>query len=289
MNGLLLVDKPTDFTSHDVVAKLRGILRERRIGHAGTLDPMATGLLVVLVGRATRAASFAESQTKIYEAAIRFGITTDTQDITGNILEQIPAPVSSDELQNILPRFTGEIEQIPPMYSAIKKDGKKLYELARKGEEVERQPRIVTINSLKHAGQRGEDHLLTVECSKGTYIRTLCHDIGQALGVGAVMSDLRRVASGDFSIENAHSLEEIAAAAAQGTVEDLLLGVDSLFSQHPSLTVSPEIEKKCRCGNPFSVQAEDGHYRIYSQTGEFLLLGHAHKGMMTTVKSFFDV
>lgn len=290
MNGILLVDKPQDFTSHDVVAKLRGILKERRIGHAGTLDPMATGLLVVFVGRATRAVQFAESHGKTYLASMRGGLVTDTQDITGTVLSKNAAEISDEELAAILPRFTGELLQTPPMYSAVKKGGKKLYELARKGIEVEREARKITIYSLELLGRiDGGDFLLRVECSKGTYIRTLCHDMGQALGTGAVLTALRRERSGDFSVENAHSLEEISEAVRQGREEELLLPVDSLFFQYPALSLDEGRERLCRCGNSFKTQAGNGYYRVYSQNGEFLMLGQVQNGVMTTVKSFFNV
>ena len=209
MNGILLVDKPTDWTSSDVVAKLRGLLHEKRIGHSGTLDPMATGLLVVFVGRATRAVEFAESQEKRYLASLRLGITTDTQDITGNRVSGEAREISEEKLEETMARYRGNIQQIPPMYSAIKVGGKKLYEIARRGGEVERKPRPVCIRELRLLGREGEDWLLDVTCSKGTYIRTLCHDIGQSLGCGGCMSALRRVRAGEFSIDNAHTLDEI--------------------------------------------------------------------------------
>ena len=191
MNGILLVDKPADWTSHDVVAKLRGVLGERRMGHSGTLDPMATGLLVVFAGRATRAVSFSENHTKCYEAHLRLGFTTDTQDTTGTVLSRSECAVSRAELEAVLPQFRGDILQVPPMYSALKVDGKKLYEIARRGGEVARQARPVTIEELTVLGEADGDYVLRVRCSKGTYIRTLCHDIGAALGCGGVMSALR--------------------------------------------------------------------------------------------------
>lgn len=289
MNGILLVDKPQDFTSHDVIAKLRGILRERRLGHAGTLDPMATGLLVVFAGRATRAVQFAETQRKRYLAALRTGTVTDTQDITGNVLSKSDITVSEEKLCKLLPRFTGELEQIPPMYSAIKQEGKKLYELARKGIEVERKSRKITIHSLEYLGRQDSDFLLDIQCSKGTYIRTLCHDIGQDLGTGAALSDLRRIASGMFSADEAHSLEEISQMAAQGRAEELFLPVDTLFSDRPAFEADDFQKGKILCGNAFSTDAPDGEYRVYDLQGGFLMLGSVENGQMTTVKSFFEV
>ena len=208
MNGILLVDKPADWTSHDVVAKLRGVLGERRMGHSGTLDPMATGLLVVFAGRATRAVSFSENHSKCYEARLRLGLTTDTQDTTGTVLSRCDRRVTRTELEAVLPQFRGDILQVPPMYSALKVDGKKLYEIARRGGEVAREARPITIEELTVLGEADGDYVLRVRCSKGTYIRTLCHDIGAALGCGGVMSALRRTAVGGYRVE--------ACAAARG-------------------------------------------------------------------------
>ena len=289
MNGILLVDKPSGWTSSDVVAKLRGILHERRIGHSGTLDPMATGLLVVYVGRATRAVEFAENHTKRYRAGLRLGLVTDTQDITGTRICGVPREVSADELQAILPRFTGKIEQLPPMYSAIKIGGKKLYEIARRGGEVERKARSVTILDLSLSGRDGEDYLLDVCCSKGTYIRTLCHDIGAALGCGGCMSALRRKAVGMFSLTDAKTREDIQRAAEEGCAEKLLMPVDSQFLQYPSLALSDAEELRVRCGNPIPYDAESGTYRVYSGSGEFLAIASAGQGELRVIKSFFEV
>ena len=289
MNGIILIDKPENWTSHDVVGKLRGILHEKRIGHSGTLDPMATGLLVVFVGRATRAVEFAEADSKEYIAGLRLGVSTDTQDITGNVLSRSESIPTAAELGEILPRFTGEISQLPPMYSAIKVGGKKLYELARRGETVERKPRTVSIHSLGIIGEKNGDHILRVCCSKGTYVRTLCSDIGDALGCGGCMSSLRRTRAGAFSIENAHTLDELQRLADEGRAQELLLPTDTLFSAFPALSVSPAAEKKLRCGNEISCSASDGSYRVYSSAGEFLLTGRVVSGKMKTVKSFFEV
>ncbi|MEI3061903.1 MAG: tRNA pseudouridine(55) synthase TruB [Oscillospiraceae bacterium] len=188
MNGILLIDKPEGWTSHDIAAKLKGMLRERRIGHSGTLDPMATGLLVMFVGRATRAVEFAEAQSKRYIAGLRLGVSTDTQDTTGNILRSCEASVTREALADAIKPFIGDIMQIPPMYSAIKVNGQKLYDIARRGGEVERKPRPVTIHGIEILGGEKADWTLDVECSKGTYIRTLCNDIGESLNVGGCMS-----------------------------------------------------------------------------------------------------
>ena len=290
MNGILLIDKPRDWTSHDVVGKLRGILRERRIGHSGTLDPMATGLLVVFIGRATRAVEFAEAHEKEYHAGLRLGMVTDTQDVTGTVLEQCGCSVTREELEAVLPRFRGEIQQIPPMYSAIKVQGKKLYEIARKGGEVERKPRPVTISKLEVTGEEHGDYLLDVVCSKGTYIRTLCHDIGGALGVGGTMSALRRVRAGQFSLENAYTLEQVQQAADAGRAEELLLPVDALFSEYPAVALTAKGEKRCRVGNDYPVpETAGGICRVYGGDGAFLALARAEQGIGKTIKSFYEV
>ena len=289
MNGILLVDKPTDWTSSDVVAKLRSLLHERRIGHSGTLDPMATGLLVLFVGRATRAVEFAESQEKRYLASLRLGLATDTQDITGNRISGEPREISEAELERTLALFRGDIQQIPPMYSAIKVGGKKLYEIARRGGEVERKPRPVHIRELRLLGREGEDWLLDVTCSKGTYIRTLCHDIGQSLGCGGCMSALRRVRAGEFSIENACTLDQVREEADRGEAEKLLLPVDSLFRQDPALSLNARDEKRIRSGGVFPVAVQDGQYRAYGSDGAFLALVRVTGGELKSIKSFFEV
>ena len=289
MNGILLIDKPAGWTSSDVVAKLRGILRERRIGHSGTLDPMATGLLVVFAGRATRGVEFAESQEKEYRASLRLGLATDTQDITGRPLGGEPRQVSDEELEAALARFRGEILQIPPMYSAIKVKGQKLYEIARRGGEVERKPRPVTIRSLKLRGREGEDFLLDVVCSKGTYIRTLCHDIGESLGCGGCMSALRRLRAGEFSLAGAHTLEQVQAAADEGRAAELLIPVDTLFADRPLLRLDEKGERDLRNGKILKTAAPDGEYRIYGEGGAFLALCRIRAGVLKTIKSFFEV
>ncbi len=289
MNGILLIDKQPDWTSNDVVAKLKGILHQRRIGHSGTLDPMATGLLVVFVGRATRAVEFAEGHDKRYIAGLRLGITTDTQDITGRVLEEKKVIVTREELEKALEGFRGQIQQIPPMYSAIKHNGQRLYDIARKGGEVERKPRSITIHDVQVIGGQEGDWLLDVRCSKGTYVRTLCHDLGQTLGCGGCMSSLRRVEAGQFSVDNALTLSQVQQMADAGRVEELLLPVDSLFQAYPHCTASASQEKKIRCGNQVKTGLAGGDYRVYTESGEFLMLGRVEDGIMKTVKSFFEV
>ena len=289
MNGILLIDKPAGWTSHDVIAKLRVILKEKRIGHTGTLDPMATGLLVVLVGRATRAASFAEADEKKYIAGIRLGVTTDTQDITGTKLREEEAHVSDEELDRVLEKFTGEQMQMPPMYSAVKIGGQKLVDAARKGKEIERTPRKINIYELRRSVGEGEDPYLYVHCSKGTYVRTLCHDIGEELGCGACLSFLRRISAGPFSIVDAYRVGEVNCEAALGAAEELLLPVDTIFEQYPTLTLDAEQERRCRVGAEFRANAEDGRLRVYSADGEFLALVEAQNGVVRTVKNFFEI
>lgn len=288
ISGILLVDKPAGWTSHDVVAKLRGILGQRRIGHSGTLDPMATGLLVVFIGRATRAVEFAESDEKEYSAEIRLGLVTDTQDSTGTVLEENAIEITRARLEAALTHFRGEISQIPPMYSAVKVNGRKLYELARSGRTADRKPRRVFISQLELTGGEGDSWALKVTCSKGTYIRTLCHDIGAYLGCGAAMSALRRTRAGAFTIESASTLEEIEAAAKSGGIEKLLLPTDSLFASYPRLDVTPESDKRIRCGAQIKTPAADGVYRVYAHSG-FLALSQAQGGILTSIKSFFEV
>lgn len=289
MNGILIIDKPSDWTSHDVVARLRGLLKVRRVGHGGTLDPLATGVLPVFIGRATRAVAFCEDFDKSYTARITFGLVTDTQDITGEVLSKADAGhITLSGLEAVLPRFRGEIMQTPPMYSAIKVGGKKLYELARKGIETERPARPVTIHALT-ARQDAEGFLLDVTCSKGTYIRTLCHDIGQALGCGAVMSALRRTRVGPFTLEDAVTLEAVEQAARAGSAESLIRPVDTLFSSLPAITVTDNQKKRCLSGSPFPVDAEEGLYRVYDKGRNFLMLGRVEKGTMKTVRGFFEV
>ncbi|MDR2599095.1 MAG: tRNA pseudouridine(55) synthase TruB [Oscillospiraceae bacterium] len=223
MNSIIIIDKSTDWTSHDVVAKLRGALKIKRIGHGGTLDPMATGVLPIFIGQATKLSSMSTDADKEYIATLRLGIVTDTQDITGTILSESNVTATVNDLFNVLPQFIGKIQQVPPMYSAIKKKGKKLYELARKGIEVEREPREVIIHDINLLSNTENEFKLHIICSKGTYIRTLCHDIGQALGTGGTLSSLRRTRSGDYRIEDSHTLDEVLEAIKNEGAEKLFL------------------------------------------------------------------
>ena len=289
MNGILLIDKEPGWTSSDVVVKLKGVLHERRIGHAGTLDPMATGLLVVFVGRATRAVEFAEHDAKRYLASLRLGISTDTQDLSGNILDRKPVHTDREALEAALAGFRGEQRQIPPMYSAIRINGKRLYDIARKGGEVERRARPVTIHELRLLGREGEDWLLDVRCSKGTYIRTLCHDIGQSLGCGGCMSALRRTEAGGFSVRDAVQIAEVQRLMDEGKLSERLLPVDTLFSREMACTASDAETRRIRCGSDYPTALHDGVYRVYGPDGAFLMLGRAEGGVMRTIKNFFEV
>lgn len=285
-NGIIIIDKPAGWTSMDVCAKLRGILKTKKIGHAGTLDPMATGVLPVFVGRATRAVSFAEGGEKEYVAGLRLGRTTNTQDTEGETLTQSPVTVGREELEAVLPRFTGEISQIPPMFSAIKINGQKLYDLARQGKEVERKARAVTVFALEVVEQVSEtDYILRIRCSKGTYVRTLCHDIGQALGCGGCMFSLRRTMAAGFTLDESVTLERM-----QEGGEALLRPTDSLFRDRPDYRLKTEKqEERCRNGNPFFIQENlpEGEYRIYGREGAFLCLSRLQGDTMTSLKNFF--
>lgn len=286
-NGIIIIDKPQDWTSHDVIAKLRGVFREKRIGHAGTLDPMATGVLPVFVGRATRAVEFATEGEKEYIAGLRLGLITDTQDITGNTIQSNSVQYSTNEVEAVLPHFRGNIEQIPPMYSAIKKQGKKLYELARAGKEVERDPRLVTIHSLELVKQLSPtDFILRVRCSKGTYIRTLCHDIGALLGGGGCLFSLRRTMAAQFLETESVPLKTLLSSE---NPLAYLLPVDSYFSNHASVIVNADAEKKIRNGAQFPFTSPAGTYRVYNESQQFLMLGRVEDNTLITIKSFFEV
>ena len=286
MNGIVIVDKPQDWTSQDVTARLRRVFNTRRIGHGGTLDPMATGVLPVFVGRATRGVEFFEHAEKTYEATLLLGTVTDTEDTSGTVLEQKEVHISETDFLSILPRFRGKIMQVPPMYSALKVGGQKLVDLARKGKTVERQPREIEIFQLDCVEFSGNTARLRVRCSKGTYIRTLCKDIGEALGCGGCMASLRRVQAGDYTIEESVPLQVLLECE---NPEVYLRPVDTMFLTYPQLILSPKQEKCCRNGAAFSIQLEDGTYRCYSKEGEFLSLSKVENGTLSTIKSFFDV
>ena len=286
MNGIVIVDKPQEWTSQDVTARLRRVFNTRRIGHGGTLDPMATGVLPVFVGRGTRGVEFFEHAEKTYEAVLQLGITTDTEDTSGTVLESKEVHISETEMSEILTQFRGKIMQVPPMYSALKINGQKLVDLARKGKTVERQPREIEIFELTMLEFTGDTARLRVRCSKGTYIRTLCKDIGEALGCGGCMAALRRVQAGEYTIEESVPLQVLLET---DDPEKYLRPVDSMFRNYPEVVLSANQEKRCRNGNSFSVTMDAGTYRAYSKTGEFLMLAKVEDGVMSTIKSFFEV
>ena len=285
--GIVIIDKPAGWTSQDVAARLRGVFHERRIGHGGTLDPMATGVLPIFVGRATRAVEFFEHAEKEYVAGLRLGVQTDTQDLTGEIVAQRPVSVTREQVQAALEGFLGVQEQLPPMYSAVKIGGKKLYELARQGKTVERKPRQIELLELELLSGENADWQFRVRCSKGTYVRTLCHDIGQALGCGGCMSSLRRTKAGGYGLDRAVTMEDI---IAMDDPAACLLPVDSVFERLPQVTAH---ENQLRAiYNGAAVKASglaDGPYRVYAPDGTFLMVGRAEGGTLKTVKSFFEV
>ena len=286
MNGIVIIDKPQGWTSQDVTARLRRVFNTKRIGHGGTLDPMATGVLPVFVGRATRGVEFFEHAEKTYETVLRLGITTDTEDITGTVLTQADVSLTQARLEQVLQQFRGEIMQVPPMYSALKVNGQKLCDLARKGKEVERKPRPITIHELTLLGMEDDSIRLRVRCSKGTYIRTLCKDIGQTLGCGGCMAALRRVTAGEYTIEESVPLEVLLESEDPGAY---LRPVDTMFRNYPAVTLSEKQTLRCRNGNSFSVEMAEGTYRAYDPEGRFLMLAKVEDGTMSTIKSFFEV
>jgi len=290
INGIIIADKPAGWTSHDVVAKLRGVLREKRIGHGGTLDPMATGVLPIFIGRATAAAEFCENAEKEYIAGLRLGYVTDTQDITGNIISTCETSVDTSELSAVLSRFLGSQKQIPPMYSAIKQNGQKLYDLARRGIEVPRPAREITVFDIELLDGGENDYLLRIACSKGTYIRTLCHDIGQTLGCGGVMSSLRRTGAGAFHISMAKTLSVIQAAASSGNLDEIIMKTDSMFPEYQPATLNQMDTAKIKHGAQLRARdMADGRYRFYGPDNEFLALAELVSGEVRVIKRFFAI
>lgn len=297
MNGIIILDKPSGFTSFDAVAVLRGLSHQKKIGHTGTLDPMATGVLPILLGRAAKALNFLPDTDKEYVASFRLGERRDTGDITGEVVEQSPAPVALEALEAALPRFRGEILQVPPMYSAVSVGGKRLYELARKGLEVERPARPVTISRLELLSYdpQTKEGSLRVGCSKGTYIRVLIEDLARAAGSCGTMTALRRTSACGFSQEDAHSLEALKALAAEGRLEEALLPVEGLFALYPAVRVSPAQATRFQNGGGLDLARlrgvpEGGLCRVKSPQGLFLGLGQVDRarGEMKFVKSFLE-
>ena len=292
MQGILIVNKPTDWTSFDVIAKLRGILGTRKLGHSGTLDPMATGVLPVFCGGASKAVDLQLDHTKAYRATLKLGARTDTGDVTGTVLETAPVTAGEKELLEVLPRFVGPRMQTPPMYSAVKINGQPLYKLARQGMEVERKARPIEILSIQYEGSPAEnEYTLTVKCSKGTYIRVLLEEIAEAMGQKGTMSALRRVAAGVYTEADAHSLEEIQAAKNAGpeALQALMLPVESVFTSLPLLVADERVEQHLYNGCPTSrYPAADGRYRVRNAQGQFLGLANITEGVLRVEKLFVE-
>lgn len=286
-DGVVIVNKPNGMTSHDVVSAIRRIFHTRRVGHTGTLDPMATGVLPVCVGNATRASDMLLASDKRYIAQLILGKRTNTLDIEGEITEVREVEAAESRVRDVIAMFVGEQEQIPPMYSAIKQGGKKLYDLARQGIEVEREPRRINIHSIEILDIALPTVTIDVRCSKGTYIRSLCDDIGTKLGCGAVMSALERVETAGFSIENSYTIDEL---AAMDEPECVLLPTDKLFSDLPSIYLNEKQEKSITNGVRMTWRngIEGQSYRLYSQSGRFLCISKITDMKLVLVKSFWS-
>lgn len=292
MNGVINVNKPLGITSHDVVYRLRRILSIKKIGHTGTLDPDASGVLPMCIGRATKMADMLTAQDKQYIAEVTLGSATDTLDKTGAVTETAEVNVTEAEIVAVVNKFVGEIEQIPPMYSAIKVDGKKLYELARAGIEIERKPRQVRIDRIEILDIDLNNNKLSikVDCTKGTYIRTLCDDIGRELGCYAHMSGLTRTRSGRFSIEKSYTTEQIEEMFKIGNME-FITPVDEIFDEYEKLIVSEKKAKKMCNGTQVSVQGivEGATYRVYDEGGNFLTISRVEGGLLKILKTFYQI
>ncbi|MCM1135507.1 MAG: tRNA pseudouridine(55) synthase TruB [Clostridium sp.] len=309
-HGMINVYKEAGYTSHDVVARLRGICKQKRIGHTGTLDPDAVGVLPVCLGNGTRLCDMVQDRQKEYVAKFRLGVTTDTQDISGTVLRQREVNVDPEEVRNVAASFVGEYYQLPPMYSALKVGGKKLCDLARAGKEVERKPRPVTIYSLEFLEIKHPDYTIKVVCSKGTYIRTLCHDIGEMLGCGGVMTGLTRTKAGEFAIEDALTLDELQKLADAGKLAEAVIPVEKMFASLPALCVKESAFKALKNGNPIRIEdvaeLEEGkaerlqdareeedvdgqEFRVYSHRQIFygVFRFEKERGIYTPVKMFF--
>ena len=296
MNGIIVIDKENGYTSFDVVAKMRRICGEKKIGHTGTLDPMATGVLPILIGNATKAQSLLPESDKEYEATFSFGITTDTLDITGKVLSQTESNVKSEDLETVLPQFRGDIMQLPPMYSAVSKDGVRLYELARKGLVTEREARPITVYKLDllNFDEQLQSAQILVKCSKGTYIRSICDDIGQALGCGAVMTSLRRVTACGYTLDDAITLEKAKELSENGMLEEYLRPTESVFACYPSVKVTEAQAVRFKNGGGLMLSRTDvddnsengAYYRVYNSSDVFLGLGYVKKEELSVKKQF---
>lgn len=293
-SGVLVMDKPQGFTSFDVIGKLRGILKMKKLGHTGTLDPMATGVLPVLVGTAARACDILPDERKAYRAAFQLGTVTDTQDSTGNVLETHEFSVTEAEILKLLPQFTGEIEQIPPMYSAVQVNGKRLYELAREGKVIERPARRVHVEQLTLEAFDPEtgSGVLEIQCGKGTYVRTILHDLGTALGCGCMMTALRRTMACGFTLDEAYTFETVQAAADSGSADALIIPTDRLFAALPEITLGEAQARLYRNGVKLELRRVQGitaapRYRIYAPERAFLGLAEADRehGLLRVYKN----
>ncbi len=291
MNGVINIHKPKGFTSHDVVARLRRILSMKKIGHTGTLDPDATGVLPICVGRATKVADMLTATGKEYIAKVQLGAETDTQDASGTVLRRAEVTVSEEDIRAAAERFEGDILQIPPMYSAIKQNGKKLYELARAGQTVERKPRPVTIEKIEILEINLKENWFTmrVACSKGTYIRTLCQDMGETLGCFGHMAELCRTKSGRFSLDRAVTLEDVESLMEQGDTS-FLTPTDQVFQELPVLTLSKRKAELVKNGVRVSTPGmeENVTYRVYDEMGNFLTISRAEAGVLVIEKTFYQ-
>ena len=276
LNGILVLNKPKGYTSHDAVNVIRKILGTRKVGHTGTLDPNAEGVLPICVGKSTKACDMITLSDKEYIADVKLGVTTDTYDIWGTVQKEVMQCVSKEELLNVLGSFVGEIEQIPPMYSAIKQAGKKLYELARQGIEVERKPRNIHIHECELLDFSGSEFKMRVLCSKGTYIRSLCHDIGNMLGCGACMTGLVRTKSSVFSIEESMSFDEISDMVQRK--ENPLACVDRIFLSCKRYTVNDVVKMRLLNGAYSLVNQDTGRYRVYDEKDTFIGIANITKG-----------
>lgn len=285
MNGILCVNKPQDFTSFDVVAKLRGILKIKRLGHGGTLDPMATGVLPVFVGTATKACDIMPDNTKSYRAGFRLGQSSDTQDVTGKILAESDLSVSQELLLDTIPKFTGKIMQLPPMYSAVQVNGRRLYDLARQGIEVERTPREIQVDglSLEEYDPETREGVLSILCSKGTYIRTIISDIGDALGCGGIMTSLVRTSSSGFTLDDCYTFEEIQRARDEERLEELILPVERVFEKLPKLKLGEAQTRMYRNGvkldlaRVYNIKDGEDSYAVYGNDGAFIGTAYADR------------
>ena len=298
MNGIINVYKEQGYTSHDVVAKLRGILHMKKIGHTGTLDPDAVGVLPVCIGRATKLCGMITDWGKAYEAVMLLGTRTDTQDVSGTVLEQKEVNVTEVQIMDTINSFVGEYDQIPPMYSALKHNGKKLYELARQGIEVERKARRINISSIHVNELNLEDKVktvtFTVECSKGTFIRTLCEDIGNKLGCGACMQSLKRTRLGLFGTDTSYTLSQLQELADNSKIEDVIIAVDNMFPDYPKVTVCEGFDKLLYNGNKLPEKAiigeigDNKEVRLYNNSQEFIGIYKYEKGEFIPVKIFYE-